>query len=69
MYFAEGAFIGALIGLYLRPVLDSYVLWHRAKALASQELPEPALHQSFVRNRPLHVKMAKRPVQHRMPPT
>ncbi len=30
-YFGEGLIIGSLLGLVLRPVLDSYLIWRQAK--------------------------------------
>jgi hypothetical protein len=32
VYFSEGLIVGSLLGLLLRPVLEYWVLWHRAKA-------------------------------------
>jgi hypothetical protein len=44
-YIFEGGVIGLFVGLLLRPVLDSYLLWRHAKELAREdaEVDEPAV--------------------------
>ena len=36
-YFGEGLIIGSLLGLVLRPVLESYLVWRQAKELELED--------------------------------
>ena len=48
-YFFEGLIIGSLVGLVLRPVLDSYLVWRRAKAYAREDAMLDAPRVNIVR--------------------
>ena len=37
VYFFEGVIVGSLLGLLVRPLIDSYVRWHWAKSLDEQD--------------------------------